>query len=103
MDDRFYPRPTEYIPERWLRGTKDDIAKGQDFPFGMMPFGFGPRGCIGQRFAETEMYIGVAKVIQNFKISLPPGVTGVKTKHKTFTTPAESVFLNLTDRNISNV
>lgn len=103
LDERFYPRPTEYIPERWIRDTNDDIAKGQDFPFGMMPFGFGPRGCIGQRFAETEMYIGVAKVIQNFKIALPPGVTGVKTKLKTFTTPAESVCLHLTDRNISNV
>ena len=61
-DERFYPRPNEYIPERWLRSTTDDISKSQDFLFGMKPFGFGPRGCIGQRFAEMEMYIAIAKV-----------------------------------------
>ena len=62
LDERFFPHPNEYIPERWLRDTNDAITKGQEFPFGAKPFGFGPRGCIGQRFAELELYIGVAKV-----------------------------------------
>ena len=62
LDERFFPRPNEYIPERWLRDTNDAITKGQEFPFGAKPFGFGPRGCIGQRFAELELYIGVTKV-----------------------------------------
>lgn len=62
MDERFFPRPGDYAPERWLRTTKDDIARGQDFPFVMLPFGYGPRGCLGQRFAEMEMYIVLSKV-----------------------------------------
>lgn len=62
MDERFFPRPNEFIPERWLRDTDKEIAKGQDFPFASQPFGHGPRGCLGQRFAEIEMYIALAKV-----------------------------------------
>lgn len=97
-DERFFPRPNEYIPERWLRDTNDEIAKGQDYPFGMKPFGFGPRGCIGQRFAEMELYIGVTKIIQNFQISMPPGVSDVKSVMRTFTSPADTVVLQLKDR-----
>lgn len=97
-DERFYPRPNEYIPERWLRDTDSEIAKGQDFPFGMKPFGFGPRGCIGQRFAEIEMYIGITKIIQNFEVSMPPDVTEVKSMVNTFSTPAHTVVMHLKDR-----
>ncbi|CAG2243237.1 unnamed protein product [Mytilus edulis] len=88
-DERFFPKAKEYIPERWLRNVNDDITKGQEFPFAFKPFGFGPRGCIGQRFAEMEMQIGITKIIQNFEISMPPGVSEIKTVHRTFTSPAQ--------------
>lgn len=103
LDERFFPSPNEYIPERWLRGTNDPITKGQEFPFGTKPFGFGPRGCIGQRFAELELYIGVSKIIQNFELSMPPGVTEVKSICRAFTAPLETVVLQLKDRKESNM
>ncbi|VDI23468.1 Hypothetical predicted protein [Mytilus galloprovincialis] len=92
-DERFFPKAKEYIPERWLRHVNDDITKGQEFPFAFKPYGFGPRGCIGQRFAEMEMQIGITKIIQNFDISMPPGVSEIKTVHRTFTSPAQKVTL----------
>ena len=64
VDERFFPRPNEFLPERWIRDESDDeIAKGRKYPFALTPFGFGPRSCIGQRFAETEIFIAVSKVM----------------------------------------
>lgn len=62
VDERFYPKPHEFIPERWLRDTDDEITSGRNHPFGMKPFGFGQRSCLGQRFAENEIYICILKV-----------------------------------------
>lgn len=98
MDERFFPKAKEYIPERWLRNVNDDITKGQEFPFAFKPFGFGPRGCIGQRFAEMEMQIGITKIIQNFEISMPPGVSEIKTICRPFTSPAQKVTLQMQER-----
>lgn len=100
-DERFFPRPNEYLPERWLRDTTGDIGKGQEYPFALKPFGFGSRSCVGQRFAENEIFIGVTKIIQNFEISMSPGFKDVQATSKIFTSPAEKVVLHLKQRNAS--
>lgn len=50
-----FPRPQEYIPERWLRGNTEFPSAKQAHSFAYMPFGFGPRSCVGQRFAMMEL------------------------------------------------
>lgn len=62
MDERFFTKPKEFLPERWLRSTTGELAKSKEFPFAHKPFGYGPRSCLGQRFAETEIFIGISKV-----------------------------------------
>lgn len=59
-----YPNPEEFDP---LRFTKENIAKRHTCSF--MPFGEGPRNCIGLRFSLLETKIGVAEVIRDFKLS----------------------------------
>lgn len=54
MDPKFYSEPTEFIPERF--GDENNNTKENAAPF--LSFGFGPRNCIGNRFALL-----VAKVI----------------------------------------
>ncbi|XP_062591942.1 probable cytochrome P450 CYP44 [Saccostrea cucullata] len=102
-DTRFYKHPHQYIPERFLRGNYADGTLDEEIkhthPFAFLPFGFGPRSCIGQRFAETEMLVLTTKLIQNFRISLPPGSPKkLETVTRTFTAPARKVTLHLTPR-----
>ncbi|XP_053964586.1 probable cytochrome P450 12b2, mitochondrial [Anastrepha ludens] len=71
--EKFFPRCSEYIPERWLKMPKNvarpvDDAKSQN-PFVYLPFGFGPRTCIGRRLAELELEVLLARMLRKYKIS----------------------------------
>ncbi|XP_078620448.1 putative cytochrome P450 CYP44 [Branchiostoma floridae x Branchiostoma japonicum] len=59
----YYPEPESYIPERWLRTESSNVQS-----FSLLPFGYGPRMCIGRRFAEQELYLGLVRIIQNFHV-----------------------------------
>lgn len=70
-DEKYYEKATEFIPERWLKIPDAEItikpAKSTN-PFVYLPFGFGPRTCIGRRLAELEMEAITSRMIRNFKI-----------------------------------
>lgn len=71
-DDRLYPRAKEFIPERWLRrkdDDKSDVLMNKDLnAFIYLPFGFGPRMCVGKRIVDLEMELTVANLVRNFHI-----------------------------------
>ncbi|XP_017038765.1 probable cytochrome P450 12d1 proximal, mitochondrial [Drosophila ficusphila] len=66
-DSTFYSRPDEFLPERWLRDPETG-KKSQVSPFTFLPFGFGPRMCIGKRIVDLEIETSVAKLIRNFQV-----------------------------------
>lgn len=39
-------------------------------PYTYMPFGLGPRGCIGERFAMLQTKIGLVNFLRNHRVSL---------------------------------
>ena len=41
---QFVDRPTEFDPDRWVKGSTPSVH-----PFASFPFGFGARGCIGKQ------------------------------------------------------
>ena len=49
----------------YLRFTEE--AKAERDPYYYMPFGMGPRNCIGLRLALLEIKIALVRVLQNFK------------------------------------
>ena len=66
----YFPEPDVFSPERFLK-NKDSLTT-EVLPFTCIPFGGGPRKCIGLRFAMTEMKIALAKLLQKFEIVLVP-------------------------------
>ncbi|KAJ4434895.1 hypothetical protein ANN_23466 [Periplaneta americana] len=57
--DKHFPQANKFIPERWLKGEPESKMKLHAFV--TLPFGFGPRMCIGRRFAELEIETLLAK------------------------------------------
>ena len=58
--EKYFPQPDKYIPERWLKDGP--YSNKKTHPFTTLPFGFGPRMCVGRRFADLEIETLVAKV-----------------------------------------
>jgi cytochrome P450 len=64
-DTRYWDEPTQFKPERWLEGTIEKNA--------WLPFGVGPRRCLGMHMANTEATLFLGQALQRFRFSTPPG------------------------------
>lgn len=63
---RFWSDPDRFDPERFL---PDRPAPSR---FAYLPFGTGPRTCIGSPFALTELVLVLAILVRTFRIALAP-------------------------------
>jgi cytochrome P450 len=66
-DPRFFEDPERYDPDRFARGWEERVER-----YTYLPFGGGPRVCIGNGFALTEARLILATVAQHYKLSLEP-------------------------------
>lgn len=62
-DPKVFPKPEEFVPERFL----PENAKGRH-AYAYVPFSAGPRNCIGQKFALAEEKIVIANLLRRFKV-----------------------------------
>ena len=66
-NEKYFSNPLMFQPQRWLReDDKAGLGRKRDNPFLVLPFGFGPRMCIGRRFAEQEIFIGLITLVRAF-------------------------------------
>nr|XP_034180232.1 cytochrome P450 9e2-like [Osmia lignaria] len=62
-DPKYFPDPEKFDPERFSDENKNNIV-----PYTYIPFGLGPRQCIGNRFALMEVKLLMVHLLQKFVI-----------------------------------
>ncbi|XP_043278294.1 cytochrome P450 9e2-like [Venturia canescens] len=97
-DPKYYPNPEKFDPERFMSTSKTDID-----PFTYIPFGQGPRMCIGNRFALLEIKVLVFHLLA--KCYIKPGPKArwpvVFNKKDASLMPKEGFGLEIEPRNTS--
>jgi cytochrome P450 len=61
-DERYWEAPEAFRPERFERGAERPPA------FTYVPFGAGPRACIGAAFAQVEAKVVLGRILQQFTL-----------------------------------
>lgn len=91
-DEKNFPEPMKFDPERFSAENIGDIK-----PFTNFPFGSGPRSCIGERFALLQVKTGLVKILKDFRLE-PTDKTPkhiVLEKKAMLIQCADGLFLNL--------
>ncbi|XP_004391139.1 cytochrome P450 3A4-like [Trichechus manatus latirostris] len=98
QDPEHWPEPEKFLPERFSKESKDNRD-----PYLYMPFGSGPRNCIGMRFALMTMKLAVVRTLQEFSVK-PCKETQIplKLSKKSFLAPEVPVVIMFESR-VGNV
>lgn len=66
-DAEYWENPSEFYPERFAAENDTDRHR-----YAYLPFGGGPRVCVGNSFATMEAHILLATIAQQYTLSLAP-------------------------------
>ncbi|XP_056371132.1 25-hydroxyvitamin D-1 alpha hydroxylase, mitochondrial [Oenanthe melanoleuca] len=115
-DSRSFPAPDAFRPERWLRprdsgDTAGDTAGDSPgdtagdspgdsprHPFASLPFGLGPRSCVGRRLAELQLHMALAQILLRFEVRPEPGGGRVRPMTRTLLAPGAPISLRFLRR-----
>ncbi|XP_014218866.1 cytochrome P450 6A1-like [Copidosoma floridanum] len=64
-DPEIYPNPEKFDPERFSNENES-----RRHPMNYLAFGDGPHNCIGSRFAHYQTKIGIATIINKYKVDV---------------------------------
>ncbi|XP_030636580.1 cytochrome P450 3A27 [Chanos chanos] len=62
-DPEIWTDPEKFNPDRFSKENKESID-----PYTYLPFGAGPRNCIGMRFALVSMKLVITEILQRFDV-----------------------------------
>uniref|UniRef100_A0A0K0FVA5 Cytochrome P450 n=1 Tax=Strongyloides venezuelensis TaxID=75913 RepID=A0A0K0FVA5_STRVS len=91
-DEDIYPEPNIFDPERFSPEQK----AGRD-PLYYMPFGYGPRNCIGMRYAYLSMKVYLARLLLKYKFKTCPESLPIplEISARGMTKPIEKLYLKV--------
>jgi cytochrome P450 len=89
---RLWHAPAVFDPDRWLPEREHELTPGAYLPFGM-----GPRTCMGAGFAQTEASLIIARLVRRFDFSaLDPN--RVRPVARLTTRPVRQIFCRVKHR-----
>lgn len=71
-DPRYWDDPLVFKPERWsgVSGDESNNSCPAKHAFAYLPFSAGNRNCLGRKFAQQEVTLIMASILQRFKVVL---------------------------------
>lgn len=94
-DEKYYQNPSRFDPERFNDDNKDNINS-----YTYLPFGIGPRNCIGSRFAllETKILFYILLTHFQFVVTEKTQVPSKFMKGVSVLAPEKPIILSLKPR-----
>ncbi|XP_020833445.1 cytochrome P450 3A9-like [Phascolarctos cinereus] len=90
----YWPEPEEFRPERFSKENKESIN-----PYVYLPFGTGPRNCLGMRFALMNMKVATCRLLQEFSFrTCKETQVPLKLSNQTLLTPSVPIVLQAVPR-----
>ncbi|NXU56414.1 CP3A9 protein, partial [Turnix velox] len=90
----FWPNPEEFRPERFSKENRETMD-----PYTYLPFGAGPRNCIGMRFALLTLKVAVTALLQHFTFQICKETPiPLELDSQGFLTPKKPIILKLVPR-----
>ena len=91
-DPRWFAQPEAFQPERFMPGAAPPLRGTY------LPFGLGPRVCLGQHFALLEMTLIGALLLQRYTLAVPAGGTTPQPVLNVTLRPAQPLYLEFVRR-----
>ena len=91
-----FEQPSKFDPSRFLEGKQNEF----------LPFGTGPKSCVGQFLAMREMKAVMVKLMKDWKIELldkeKQGVEALKVRWDIAQQPVDKIYVKLVPRESSS-
>jgi cytochrome P450 len=89
--EKYWENPENFDPERFTRANEKLHT-----PFAHLPFGAGPRGCIGGNYAMLQMLMILSVLLRKYDFKLEPGQT-IEPRPMVILRPEHGIRMTLTE------
>ncbi|XP_053692240.1 uncharacterized protein LOC128740702 [Sabethes cyaneus] len=91
---KVWPDPEKFDPERFSKANESSYG-----PYDYIPFSFGSRNCIGQKYATMELKVAIIKLVSSFRILPGESMDRMRFKTDLVIRPNKGIPIKLEARN----